>query len=133
MFLRYQGTNNVPALTSAVTMAATHDYVFEVVQHPPYSRDWAPSDFNLFPNMFKLLAGNPFCLRPSADDDDDDDFWMNEKSSAKSFTFTNVNSSNAPNFVTISFENPVSLGLFKPYKYLQELLNIVLIHRINQC
>ena len=34
-------------------MAAVHDCCFELVDHPPYSPDFAPSDYFLFPNMKK--------------------------------------------------------------------------------
>ena len=37
-------------------MAAVHDCGFELVDHPPYSPDLAPSDYFLFPNMKKHLA-----------------------------------------------------------------------------
>ena len=32
-------------------MAAVHDCGFELVDHPPYAPDMAPSDYFLFPNM----------------------------------------------------------------------------------
>ena len=48
--------DNVPAHKSVVTMAAVHDCGFELVDHPPYSPDLAPSDYFLFPNMKKTLG-----------------------------------------------------------------------------
>ena len=42
-----------------------HECGFKLVQHPPYSPDLAPSDFHLFPNMKKHLAGTHY-----ATDDD---------------------------------------------------------------
>ena len=41
---------------SGVAMAAVHDCGFELVDHPPYSPDLAPSDYFLFPNMKKTLG-----------------------------------------------------------------------------
>ena len=34
-------------------MAAVHDCGFELVDHPPYSPDLAPSYYFLFPNIMK--------------------------------------------------------------------------------
>ena len=45
--------DNAPAHKSVVAMAVVHDYGFEVVDHPLYSPDLAPSDYFLFPNMKK--------------------------------------------------------------------------------
>ena len=41
-------------------MADVHDYGFELVDHPPYSPDLAPSDYFLFPNIKKHLAGKQY-------------------------------------------------------------------------
>ena len=42
-------------------MAAVRDCGFELVDHPPYSPDLAPSDYFLFPNMQKKhLAGKQY-------------------------------------------------------------------------
>ena len=57
--------DNAPPNTSLVAMARIHDCGFELVPHPPYSPDLAPSDFHLFPQMKKALAGRHF-----ASDDD---------------------------------------------------------------
>ena len=47
------GLDNAPAHKSVVAMAAVRDCSFELVDHPPYSPDLAPSDYFLFPNMEK--------------------------------------------------------------------------------
>lgn len=52
--------DNAPAHKSVVAMAAVRDCGFELVDHPPYSPDLAPSDFFLFPNMKKHLAGKRY-------------------------------------------------------------------------
>jgi len=52
--------DNAPAHSSAVAMAKMHDCGFQIVQHPPYSPDLAPSDYYLFPNLKKHLAGTKF-------------------------------------------------------------------------
>ena len=41
-------------------MVAVHDCGFELVDHPPYSPDLAPSDYFPFPYMKKHLAGNQY-------------------------------------------------------------------------
>ena len=46
-------------------MAAAHHCGFQLVEHPPYSPDLAPSDYYLFQKMKKELSGH--CL-PSDDD-----------------------------------------------------------------
>ena len=52
--------NNAPAHTSAVVVAKLMELGFQLVSHPPYSPDLAPSDYYLFPNMKKWLAGKRF-------------------------------------------------------------------------
>ena len=49
--------DNAPTHKSVVAMAAVCDSGFELVDHPPYSPDLAPSDYFLFPNLKKHLAG----------------------------------------------------------------------------
>ena len=57
--------DNAPAHTSMVAMAIIHDCKFELVHHPSYLPDLGPSNFHLFPQMEKALAGSHF-----ASDDD---------------------------------------------------------------
>uniref|UniRef100_A0A673BIC6 Histone-lysine N-methyltransferase SETMAR n=1 Tax=Sphaeramia orbicularis TaxID=375764 RepID=A0A673BIC6_9TELE len=52
--------DNAPAHKLTVAMAAVKDCGFELVDHPPYSPDLAPSDYFLFPNMKKHLAGKRY-------------------------------------------------------------------------
>ena len=52
--------DNAPAHKSVIAMAAVHDCGFELIEHPPYSPDLAPSDYFLFPNLKKHLAGKHF-------------------------------------------------------------------------
>ena len=49
---------------AAYTVDALCDLKFEVLKHPPYSPDLAPSDFHLFGPMKEHLRGHKF-----ADDD----------------------------------------------------------------
>ena len=49
-----------PAHNSVVAMAAVRNCSFELVDHPSYSPDLAPSDFFLFPKMKKHLAGKRY-------------------------------------------------------------------------
>ena len=51
---------NAPAHKSLVAMSAVHDRGFELIDHPPYSPDLAPSDYFLFPNLKKHLAGKQY-------------------------------------------------------------------------
>ena len=41
-------------------MAAIRDAGFEILDHPPYSPDLAPSDFHLFPKLKESLRGQRF-------------------------------------------------------------------------
>ena len=52
--------NNVPAHRSTVAMAAIQNCGFELVEHPLYSHDLAPSDYYLFQKIQKELGGHPF-------------------------------------------------------------------------
>ena len=52
--------HNAPAHTLQVAMAAATDCSFEVIPHPPYSPDLAPSDFCLFPKLKTNLPGRNF-------------------------------------------------------------------------
>ena len=52
--------DNAPSHKAAIATATIHDCGFDLIQHPPYSPDLAPSDFHLFPNMKKHLAGRHF-------------------------------------------------------------------------
>ena len=52
--------DNAPAHKSAVAMAAIHNCGFELLDHPPYSPDLAPSDYHLFPQLKKHLKGTKF-------------------------------------------------------------------------
>lgn len=57
--------DNAPAHSSALAVGKVHECGFQIIQHPPYSPDLAPSDYYLFPNLKKHLAGTRF-----ASDDD---------------------------------------------------------------
>jgi [histone H3]-lysine36 N-dimethyltransferase SETMAR len=52
--------DNAPSHTSCVAMAAIHQAGFELVEHPPYSPDLAPSDYRLFPKLKEHLRGKKF-------------------------------------------------------------------------
>ena len=41
-------------------MAKLNELSFELLPHPPYSPDLAPSDYYLFPNLRKMLQGKRF-------------------------------------------------------------------------
>lgn len=52
--------DNAPVHKSRVAQRAIHDCGFEQVNHPPYSPDLAPSDYYLFRDLKKHLAGKRF-------------------------------------------------------------------------
>uniref|UniRef100_A0A3Q0RMV0 Tc1-like transposase DDE domain-containing protein n=1 Tax=Amphilophus citrinellus TaxID=61819 RepID=A0A3Q0RMV0_AMPCI len=52
--------DNAPPHKSMVAMAAVRNCSFELVDHPPYSPNLAPSDYFLFPSMKKHLAGKQY-------------------------------------------------------------------------
>ena len=53
MLLQY----NAPAQTSQVAMTAVTECGFEILPHPLYSSDVAPSDFYLFSKLKSHLRG----------------------------------------------------------------------------
>ena len=57
--------DNAPAHTSRVAVAAAAECGYEILPHPPYSPDLAPSDYHLFPKLKSELRGRRY------DDDDD--------------------------------------------------------------
>jgi histone-lysine N-methyltransferase SETMAR len=52
--------DNAPCHKSSATMAKLHELAFELLPHPPYSPDLAPSDYYLFADLKKMLAGKRF-------------------------------------------------------------------------
>jgi len=52
--------DNAPAHKSAVALAAFRDCGFQLVKHPTYSSDLAPSDYYLFPKLKSYLSGIHF-------------------------------------------------------------------------
>ena len=49
--------DNAPAHTSRLCRDALRQFRWEILQHPPYSPDLAPSDFFLFPKMKEAIKG----------------------------------------------------------------------------
>lgn len=52
--------DNAPAHASKVTTQKLNELKFELLPHPPYSPDLAPSDYWLFPNLKRWLQGKRF-------------------------------------------------------------------------
>ena len=48
--------DNAPACTSQCVKTAATECGFEILPHPPYSLDMAPSDFYLFPKLKSHLV-----------------------------------------------------------------------------
>ena len=57
--------DNAPVHKSIKTMVKLNDLQFELLPHPPYSPDLAPSGFYLFADLKKMLQGKRF----SSDDE----------------------------------------------------------------
>ncbi|XP_066994420.2 histone-lysine N-methyltransferase SETMAR [Anabrus simplex] len=55
--------DNAPPHTSVIAMAKLHELGYELLPHPPYSPDLAPSDFHLFPKLKIFLGGQRFSTR----------------------------------------------------------------------
>ena len=52
--------DKVPVHNSYVAQTEAWSCRYEVLPHPPYSPDLAPSDFHLFPSMKSFLKGKYF-------------------------------------------------------------------------
>ena len=52
--------DNAPCHTCRVAMAAAKECGFEILPHPPYSPDLAPTDYYLFPKLKSVLRGKRF-------------------------------------------------------------------------
>jgi histone-lysine N-methyltransferase SETMAR len=57
---------NAPAHKNVLAMGKLRDLHYELLEHPPYSPDVAPSDFCLFPKLKLFLAGQHFFLNQEA-------------------------------------------------------------------
>ena len=52
--------DNAPCHKSLATMAKLNELSFELLPHPPYSPDLAPSDYYLFADLKEMLQGKRF-------------------------------------------------------------------------
>jgi histone-lysine N-methyltransferase SETMAR len=52
--------DNAPVHTAHIATTAARDCDFEVLPHPPYSPDLAPSDFYLFPKLKESITGRRY-------------------------------------------------------------------------
>lgn len=52
--------DNAPCHKSGKTMAKIYELGYELLPHPPYSPDLAPSDYFLFADLKRMLAGKKF-------------------------------------------------------------------------
>lgn len=52
--------DNAPAHSSVKAMVKLDSLGYELLPHPPYSPDLAPSDYYLFPNLKRWLQGKRF-------------------------------------------------------------------------
>jgi len=58
--------DNAPAHKSVLAMEKLRDLHYELLEHPPYSPDLAPSDSYLFPKLKFFLAGQRFSSNQEA-------------------------------------------------------------------
>jgi len=58
--------DNAPAHNSVLAMGKLRDLHYELLEHPPYSPDLAPSDFCLFPKLKLFPAGQRFSSNQEA-------------------------------------------------------------------
>ena len=54
--------DNAPVHNSHVAQTEARSCGYEILPHPPYSPDLAPSDFHLFPTMKSFLKGKRFTV-----------------------------------------------------------------------
>jgi len=76
--------DNAPAHTSSQAMTAIRNAGFELLRHPSYSPDLAPSDFYLFPKLKEFMKGWRFrddddviCTASDWLEDQDQEFFYN--------------------------------------------------------
>ena len=60
------GQYTPPPHKSVLAMGKLRDVHYELLEHPPYSPDLAPSDFCLFPKLKLFLAGQRFSSNQEA-------------------------------------------------------------------
>jgi len=58
--------DNAPPHKSVLAMGKLRDLHYELLEHPPYSPDLAPTDFCLFPKLKLFLAGQHFSSNQEA-------------------------------------------------------------------
>jgi histone-lysine N-methyltransferase SETMAR len=58
--------DNAPTHKNVLAMGKLRDVHYELLEHPPYSPDLAPSDFSLFPKLKLFLAGQRFSSNQEA-------------------------------------------------------------------
>jgi hypothetical protein len=58
--------DNAPAHKSVLVIGKLRDLHYELLEHPPYFSDLAPSDFSLFPKLTLFFAGQRFSLNQEA-------------------------------------------------------------------
>ena len=57
--------DNAPVHTSRVAMDAVRECGYELLPHPPYSPDLAPSDFHLFPRLKNTFGAGDLMMMVS--------------------------------------------------------------------
>ena len=58
--------DNAPVHKSVLAMGKSRDLHYELLEHPPYSPDLAPTDFHLFPKLKIFLTGQRFSSNQEA-------------------------------------------------------------------
>jgi hypothetical protein len=60
--------DNAPAQENVLAIGKLKNMHYELLEHPPYSPDLAPSDFSLFSKLKLFLAGQRFFFSESRGD-----------------------------------------------------------------
>ena len=71
--------DNAPTHMSQVAMTAMNECGFEILLHPPYFPDMAPSDFYLLPKLKSHLRGTQYGSNECAIEAVNEYFWDQEK------------------------------------------------------
>ena len=76
--------DNAPAHTSSQALTTIQNAGFDLLRHPSYSLDLAPSDFYLFPKLKEFMKGRKFsddddvtCTASDWPEDQDQEFFYN--------------------------------------------------------
>lgn len=82
--------DNARPHTAKLTKKKIEELGWEVLPHPPYSPDVAPSDFHLFLAMFNAQLGTKFANEDAANRHTDNFFWLKETDGVENFYYRGI-------------------------------------------